>query len=201
MRSLNAILKRGNYAPVGTADKVKQAVLAELDLRDARLPFSMVSNPEFFKEDAAIDDFNRPDRIVIGTKDETSIKIMREMYAPFQRNQERLMVMDIRSAELTKYAANAMLATRISFMNELANLAGRVGADIEHVRKGMTQANASAITLYTPAMAVLVSPKMYAPCNAPTPNTACHQKCWKRSNRLTTHKNSPAAQKHPTLRH
>ena len=123
--------------PVGTADKVKQAVQTELDQRGVQLTFSMVSNPEFLKEGAAIDDFNRPDRIVIGAEDEASIKIMREMYAPFQRNHERLMVMDIRSAELTKYAANAMLATRISFMNELANLAERVGADIEHVRKGI----------------------------------------------------------------
>ncbi|MDD4929946.1 MAG: UDP-glucose/GDP-mannose dehydrogenase family protein [Gallionella sp.] len=142
--------------PVGTADKVKQAMQEELDKRDFSLQnpalhspafnpeysnldpgFSMVSNPEFLKEGAAIDDFNRPDRIVIGAEDEAAIKIMKEMYAPFQRNHERLMVMDIRSAELTKYAANAMLATRISFMNELANLAERVGADIEHVRKGI----------------------------------------------------------------
>ena len=123
--------------PVGTADKVKQAMQEELDQRGINPGFSMVSNPEFLKEGAAIDDFNRPDRIVIGAEDEAAIKIMREMYAPFQRNHERLMVMDIRSAELTKYAANAMLATRISFMNELANLAERVGADIEHVRKGI----------------------------------------------------------------
>lgn len=123
--------------PVGTADKVKQAMQEELSRRGINPEFSMVSNPEFLKEGAAIDDFNRPDRIVIGAEDETAIKIMREMYAPFQRNHERLMVMDIKSAELTKYAANAMLATRISFMNELANLAERVGADIEHVRKGI----------------------------------------------------------------
>ncbi len=123
--------------PVGTADRVKQAMQEELDKRGIKACFSMVSNPEFLKEGAAIEDFNRPDRIVIGADDETAIKIMREMYAPFQRNHERLMVMDIRSAELTKYAANAMLATRISFMNELANLAERVGADIEHVRKGI----------------------------------------------------------------
>lgn len=123
--------------PVGTADKVKQAMQEELNLRGMTTAFSMVSNPEFLKEGAAIEDFNRPDRIVIGAEDESAIKIMKEMYAPFQRNHERLMVMDIRSAELTKYAANAMLATRISFMNELANLAERVGADIEHVRKGI----------------------------------------------------------------
>ncbi len=123
--------------PVGTADKVKGAVQAVLAERGVDVPFSVVSNPEFLKEGAAIDDFNRPDRIVIGADDERAIELMREMYAPFQRNHDRLMVMDIRSAELTKYAANAMLATRISFMNELANLAERVGADIEHVRKGI----------------------------------------------------------------
>jgi len=123
--------------PVGTADKVKLAVQEELSKRKVKTGFSVVSNPEFLKEGAAIDDFNRPDRIVIGAEDEQAIKVMREMYAPFQRNHDRLIVMDIRSAELTKYAANAMLATRISFMNELANLAERVGADIEHVRKGI----------------------------------------------------------------
>ena len=123
--------------PVGTADKVKQAIQEELNKRGGQTAFSIVSNPEFLKEGSAIDDFNRPDRIVIGAEDERAIRVMREMYAPFQRNHDRLMVMDIKSAELTKYAANAMLATRISFMNELANLAERVGADIEHVRKGI----------------------------------------------------------------
>lgn len=123
--------------PVGTADKVKLAVQEELNKRKLKTGFSVVSNPEFLKEGAAIDDFNRPDRIVIGAEDEHAIKVMRDMYAPFQRNHDRLIVMDIKSAELTKYAANAMLATRISFMNELANLAERVGADIEHVRKGI----------------------------------------------------------------
>jgi len=123
--------------PVGTADKVRAAVQEELDARDVKTEFSVVSNPEFLKEGAAIDDFNRPDRIVIGADDEHAIKVMRDMYAPLQRNHDRLMVMDIKSAELTKYAANAMLATRISFMNELANLAEKVGADIESVRKGI----------------------------------------------------------------
>lgn len=123
--------------PVGTSDKVKLAVQEELNKRDIKTGFSVVSNPEFLKEGAAIEDFNRPDRIVIGAEDEQGIGIMREMYAPFQRNHDRLMVMDIKSAELTKYAANAMLATRISFMNELANLAEKVGADIEYVRKGI----------------------------------------------------------------
>ena len=130
--------------PVGTADKVRQVIAEELTKRglaptptEGGVAFSVVSNPEFLKEGAAIEDFNRPDRIVIGADDEQSVKIMRELYAPLQRNHDRLMVMDIKSAELTKYAANAMLATRISFMNELANLAERVGADIEHVRKGI----------------------------------------------------------------
>lgn len=123
--------------PVGTADKVRAAVQEELDKRDIKIDFSVVSNPEFLKEGAAIDDFNRPDRIVIGADDPQAIEHMRKMYAPFQRNHDRLIVMDVRSAELTKYAANAMLATRISFMNELANLAEKVGADIENVRKGI----------------------------------------------------------------
>lgn len=123
--------------PVGTADKVSAAIAEELALRNADVKFSVVSNPEFLKEGAAIEDFMRPDRIVIGVADEQSREVMRTLYAPFQRNHERLVVMDVRSAELTKYAANAMLATRISFMNELANLAEILGADIEHVRKGI----------------------------------------------------------------
>jgi UDPglucose 6-dehydrogenase len=123
--------------PVGTADKVRDAVAATLKERGATHRFSMVSNPEFLKEGAAVEDFMRPDRIVIGAEDAEAIAAMRELYAPFQRNHERLQVMDIRSAELTKYAANAMLATRISFMNELALLAEKLGADIEHVRIGI----------------------------------------------------------------
>ena len=123
--------------PVGTADKVRAAIAAELAARGVDVPFAVVSNPEFLKEGAAVEDFMRPDRIVIGADDEQAIQLMRALYAPFQRNRERLLVMDIRSAELTKYAANAMLATRISFMNELANLAEKLGADIEHVRQGI----------------------------------------------------------------
>jgi UDPglucose 6-dehydrogenase len=123
--------------PVGTADKVREAVTQGLAERGAKHAFSMVSNPEFLKEGAAVEDFMRPDRIVIGAEDPEAIAAMRELYAPFQRNHERIQVMDIRSAELTKYAANAMLATRISFMNELALLAERLGADIEHVRVGI----------------------------------------------------------------
>lgn len=123
--------------PVGTADAVKAAVIDELRKRGVETPFSVVSNPEFLKEGAAIEDFMKPDRIVVGCDDEQAALNMRALYAPFQRNHDRLILMDIRSAELTKYAANAMLATRISFMNELANLAEKLGADIEHVRKGI----------------------------------------------------------------
>jgi UDPglucose 6-dehydrogenase len=123
--------------PVGTADAVKAAIAEELARRGVETPFSVVSNPEFLKEGAAIDDFMRPGRIVIGCEDEQAALNMRALYAPFQRHHDRLIVMDVRSAELTKYAANAMLATRISFMNELANLAEKVGADIEQVRKGI----------------------------------------------------------------
>jgi UDPglucose 6-dehydrogenase len=123
--------------PVGTADRVKQVVLEELKARGLQVEFSVVSNPEFLKEGAAIEDFMRPGRIVIGAEEEDAIKLMRALYAPIQRNHERLIVMDTRSAELTKYAANAMLATRISFMNEMANLAESLGADIEAVRQGI----------------------------------------------------------------
>ncbi len=123
--------------PVGTADKVRAAIAAELAVRGRQIEFSVVSNPEFLKEGAAIEDFMRPDRIIVGAGEPRAIELMRQLYAPFQRSHDRLIVMDVRSAELTKYAANAMLATRISFMNELANLAGKLGADIEQVRQGI----------------------------------------------------------------
>ena len=123
--------------PVGTADKVRNAIIDALTLRQLDIPFSVVSNPEFLKEGAAVEDFMKPDRIVIGTEDERALEIMRELYAPFNRNHERLIAMDIASAELTKYTANAMLATKISFMNEMANLAEQLGADIESVRVGI----------------------------------------------------------------
>ena len=123
--------------PVGTADRVRAAIAEALRERGATIPFAVVSNPEFLKEGAAVDDFMRPDRVVIGADDERAIAAMRAVYAPFMRSHERLLVMDVRSAELTKYAANAMLATRISFMNELANLADDLGADVELVRQGI----------------------------------------------------------------
>lgn len=123
--------------PIGTGDKVKAAVAEELKKRNIDIHYSVVSNPEFLKEGAAVEDFMRPDRIVIGTEDLRAIEVMKQVYAPFQRNHERLVVTNLRSAELIKYAANSMLATRISFMNELANLAEIVGADIEMVRQGI----------------------------------------------------------------
>ncbi|MGB1951842.1 MAG: UDP-glucose dehydrogenase family protein [Marinobacter sp.] len=123
--------------PVGTGDKVKAAVRAELDRRGLELEFDVVSNPEFLKEGAAINDFMKPDRIVVGTDSDKAADMLREVYYPFNRSHDRMIFMDIRSAELTKYAANSMLATKISFMNEIANLAERLGADIEAVRRGI----------------------------------------------------------------
>jgi UDPglucose 6-dehydrogenase len=123
--------------PVGTADRIRARIDSVLAERGARIEFDVVSNPEFLKEGAAISDFMKPDRIVIGADNPRAAELLRALYEPYNRNHERVLVMDVRSAELTKYAANAMLATRISFMNELANLAELVGADIEHVRVGI----------------------------------------------------------------
>jgi UDPglucose 6-dehydrogenase len=123
--------------PVGTADKVRAAVADELAKRGVDLAFSVASNPEFLKEGAAVDDFMRPDRVIIGADDERAVLLMRSIYAPFVRNHDRILLMDVRSAEFTKYAANAMPATRISFMNELSRVAERLGADIEMVRQGI----------------------------------------------------------------
>ena len=123
--------------PVGTADKVRAVIAAELDMRGVALAFDVVSNPEFLKEGDAVNDCMRPDRIVIGAGNAASIETLKRLYAPFNRNRDRVVAMDVRSAELTKYAANAMLATKISFMNEMANIAERVGADIEQVRHGI----------------------------------------------------------------
>jgi len=131
------IVVNKSTVPVGTADKVRNAVSEVLAKRGAAVEFDVVSNPEFLKEGAAIDDFMRPDRIIIGTDNPRTTELLRTLYVPFNRNHDRLIAMDIRSAELTKYAANAMLATKISFMNELANMAERLGADIERVRVGI----------------------------------------------------------------
>lgn len=132
-----AIVINKSTVPVGTADRVREIILGELAIRGTDVAFDVVSNPEFLKEGAAIEDFQRPDRIVVGAESPESIEAMRQLYAPFNRNHNRFMVMDIRSAELTKYAANAMLATKITFMNEIANIAERVGANIESVRVGI----------------------------------------------------------------
>jgi UDPglucose 6-dehydrogenase len=123
--------------PVGTADKVKATIAAELAARGVEVGFDVVSNPEFLKEGAAVEDCMKPDRVIIGTDSERALMLMRALYSPFLRNHDRLMAMDARSAELTKYAANAMLATRISFMNDLSRLADEIGADIDLVRKGI----------------------------------------------------------------
>ncbi|NKB61563.1 MAG: nucleotide sugar dehydrogenase [Gammaproteobacteria bacterium] len=123
--------------PVGTAKKVESAISSALKRREEDVEFSVVSNPEFLKEGAAVEDFMKPDRIVIGADDDRALNVMKHLYAPFNRNHERIIVMDIPSAELTKYTANAMLATKISFMNEMSNLAEKLGADIESVRIGI----------------------------------------------------------------
>ncbi len=132
-----AIIINKSTVPVGTADKVRATVAAAVEKRGVEVQFDVVSNPEFLKEGAAIADFMKPDRVVIGTDNPRTVELMRALYEPFTRNHDRLVVMDVRSSELTKYAANAMLATKISFMNELANIAERVGADIERVRVGI----------------------------------------------------------------
>ena len=136
MEDFKVIINKSTV-PVGTADKVKKAVSSILESRGRNIEFDVVSNPEFLKEGAAIDDFMKPDRIVIGTDNPRTEALMKSLYTPFNRNHEKIISMDIRSSELTKYAANAMLATKISFMNELANLAEHLGADIEHVRQGI----------------------------------------------------------------
>lgn len=133
----SAIIVNKSTVPVGTAAQVRAAVAAELALRNCDISFDVVSNPEFLKEGDAVNDCMRPDRIVIGTSSEHAAEVLQRLYAPFVRNHDRFVLMDVRSAELTKYAANAMLATKISFMNEIANIAERVGADVEMVRQGI----------------------------------------------------------------
>ena len=131
------IVVNKSTVPVGTGDKVRAEIQRVLDARGTAVEFDVVSNPEFLKEGAAVEDFMKPDRIVVGTDNPRTAELLRELYEPFNRNHDRLLVMDVRSAEFTKYAANAMLATKISFMNELANLAEHLGADIEQVRVGI----------------------------------------------------------------
>ena len=131
------VIVNKSTVPIGTAEIVASAIAGELQKRDANVPFDVVSNPEFLKEGAAVNDFMKPDRIVVGTDSQRAEQLLRELYAPFNRNHDRMIFMDVRSAELTKYAANAMLATKISFINEMANLAELLGADIEKVRNGI----------------------------------------------------------------
>ncbi|WP_438973789.1 UDP-glucose dehydrogenase family protein [Polaribacter sp.] len=133
----NAIVVNKSTVPVGTADRVQAIIQQELDARNSEVTFEMVSNPEFLKEGAAIADFMKPDRIVIGAATPNALAVMKQLYAPFFRTHERFITMDIRSAEMTKYAANAMLATKISFMNEIANICEKVGADANQVRVGI----------------------------------------------------------------
>ena len=131
------IIVNKSTVPVGTADKVKEVIQKELRKRKVSMEFDVISNPEFMKEGDAVNDFMKPDRVVIGVDNVRTAELMKEIYSPFARDREKMIVMDIRSAELTKYAANAMLATRISFMNEMANICERVGADIAKVRQGI----------------------------------------------------------------
>ncbi|TAL25372.1 MAG: UDP-glucose/GDP-mannose dehydrogenase family protein, partial [Nitrospirae bacterium] len=123
--------------PVGTADRVRDVIQQELNRRKVNIPFDVVSNPEFLKEGAAIEDFMRPDRVVVGADNPKALEKIKELFAPFTRSHERFISMDVKSAEMTKYAANAMLATKISFMNEMANICERVGADVNKVRVGL----------------------------------------------------------------
>ncbi|HTT13388.1 MAG TPA: UDP-glucose/GDP-mannose dehydrogenase family protein [Burkholderiaceae bacterium] len=136
MRDYKLIINKSTV-PVGTADRVKAAIAQELALRRCILPFAVVSNPEFLKEGSAVEDFMRPDRVIVGSGNEQATLLLRALYAPFLRNTDRMLTMDVRSAELAKYAANAMLATRISFINEIARVAEELGADIESVRRGI----------------------------------------------------------------
>ena len=171
-----------------------EAIRTEQQARGAEIPFEVVSNPEFLKEGSAVADFQKPDRIVIGSSSPSAIEVMKALHAPFNRNHDRIVVMDVRSAELTKYAANAMLATKISFMNELANLAERLGADIERVRNSLREKPSATALDPTPALvssssgpaaatAAPASPKTCRPWCAPPSRLATCPSCsrpWKR---------------------
>ncbi len=137
LMSHDLIIVTKSTVPVGTGDKIDKIIQKELDKRGVNYNFQMVSNPEFLKEGTAVEDSMRPDRVIIGSEDEKTINMMKELYAPYVKNHDRFIIMDIRSAEMSKYASNAMLATRISFMNEIANICEKVGADVNKVRLGV----------------------------------------------------------------
>lgn len=132
-----SIIVDKSTVPVGTADKVRAAIQEEIDKRKVKVDFDVVSNPEFLKEGAAVSDFMRPDRIVIGVESEKAASVMKKLYQPFSRNHDKIIVMGVRDAEMTKYAANSLLATKISFMNEVANICERMDVDVENVRRGI----------------------------------------------------------------
>ena len=163
-----AIIVDKSTVPVGTADKVRTAIQAELDSRGVEIEFDVVSNPEFLKEGAAVEDFMKPDRIVVGAESERSKDIMRQLYAPFNRNHDRTIFMGVRDAEMTKYAANAMLATKISFINEIAGLCDCLGVDVENVRVGIGSDSRIGSKSYRPdrAQALLIK-------SSGTPNLSC----------------------------
>lgn len=182
-----AVVVNKSTVPVGTADKVRAVIAEEFSARGARVAFDVVSNPEFLKEGDAVADCLRPDRIIIGADDARAVTVLRRLYAPFNRKRDRVVEMDVRSAELTKYAANAMLATKISFMNEIANIAERVGADIEQVRQASVRTRASAGTSSIPApvTAAPAFPRMCRRWRAPPPSTGIRPGCWRRWKRST----------------
>jgi UDPglucose 6-dehydrogenase len=180
-----AIVVDKSTVPVGTADKVRETIAGELAARGMDVVFDVVSNPEFLKEGAAVEDCMRPDRIVLGSSNPASIERLRKLYAPFNRSHDRIVAMDVRSAELTKYAANAMLATKISFMNEIARIAEAVGADVEHVRKVSDRIRASAGISSTRAraMGARASPRTCRRWRGPPPRTGsirCCSRRWRR---------------------
>ncbi len=177
-----AVVMTKSTVPVGTADRVREELSRALAARKAVVEFDVVSNPEFLKEGAAIEDFMRPDRVVVGTDSERATQLLRALYDPFTRNHERLVVMDVRSSELTKYAANAMLATKISFMNELANIAERVGADIEKVRIGLGTDPRIGYQFIYPGVGYGGScfPRMCRHCSAPREAWAMNPGCCRR---------------------
>lgn len=194
MRDYKVIVNKSTV-PVGTADKVRETVTQVLQSRAEQVDFDVCSNPEFLKEGAAIEDFTHGARIVVGTDSERVKDLMRDCYAPYNRLRDKLMFMDVRAAELTKYAANAMLATKISFMNEIANLAEKLGADVEQVRHGIGSTRVSAITSSIPAAATVAPafPRMFRRWPAPLPRWTTRPNCSTPWKPLTTGRSRPCS--------